>query len=201
MASCHALLLKGADAGNADHELAAHVAQLARHAGSAVARAHVHRALDVPEIYAYFELAREEEAGEADVERFVTAARALSSFATGALRVDRLARAFEPPAASSGQSAPFHYVVEMDPADGWRDELFRWYDTEHMPGLASVTGCVRAQRYVNRDGGPFSLACYDLVQRETTASPAWLAVRATPWSDRVRPQFRNPKRTMFLTVR
>ena len=200
MAACHALLLKGADAGVADRELAVHVALLARSIGSEILRAHAHRALDVPEIYAYFELAREKEVSARDAESFIGAARALSSFAAGALRVDRLERAFEPAAASAGQPAPFHYVVEMDPAEGWRDELMRWYDTEHMPGLASVPGCVRAQRYVNRDGGPWSLSCYDLMRRETTASPAWLAVRATAWSDRVRPQFRNPKRTMFRSL-
>ena len=39
---------------------------------------------------------------------------------------------------------------------------------------------------------------YDLVAPEVLASPAWAAVRATAWSERVRPMFRNTRRTMFL---
>ncbi|MCC6194051.1 MAG: hypothetical protein IT518_06225 [Burkholderiales bacterium] len=66
-----------------------------------------------------------------------------------------------------------------------------------MPGLAGVPGCVRAQRYANLDSGPRSHACYDIVHPDVPQSADWLAVRATPWSDRVRPQFRNTRRTMF----
>lgn len=90
-----------------------------------------------------------------------------------------------------------HYVVEMDPEEGWRDELFDWYDTEHLPGLASVCGTQQAWRYLNHDSGPLSLACYNLHSPEVLGSPEWLQVRATPWSDRVRPHFTNTKRTMF----
>ncbi|MGI4778599.1 MAG: hypothetical protein ACRYGA_10865 [Janthinobacterium lividum] len=99
--------------------------------------------------------------------------------------------------ASQGQSVRFHYVVEMDPEAGWMPEISRWYDTEHLPGLANVEGCVRAMRLVNHGHGPMSLACYDLVSQETLGSPPWLAVRATSWSDITRPHFTNTKRTMF----
>lgn len=112
-------------------------------------------------------------------------------------RVSRLEREFDVAGASSQAQAFFHYVVEMDPENGWRDELLRWYDTEHMPGLAGVAGCVRATRLLNHDHGPLSLACYDLTSVETLGSPPWLAVRASAWSDRVRPHFTNTLRTMF----
>lgn len=52
-------------------------------------------------------------------------------------------------------------------------------------------------RYRDVDGHPRYLACYDLVRPEILGSPPWLAVRATPWSDRVRPTFVNTRRTMF----
>jgi hypothetical protein len=94
----------------------------------------------------------------------------------------------------------FHYTVETDAADGWEEEIFRWYDTEHMMGLAAVPGCVRAQRFLNGDGGPRSHACYDLIDPKILESAAWLAVRHTAWSDRVRPQFRNTRRTMFRSL-
>ena len=102
---------------------------------------------------------------------------------------------------SSGEDAPFHYVVEMTPEEGFGIELQRWYDTEHLPGLASVPGCARAQRYWNHDQGPRSLACYDLMTQETQGSPDWLAVRNTSWSDRMRPRFTQTVRTMFTTLR
>ena len=70
-----------------------------------------------------------------------------------------------------------------------------WYDREHLPGLASVPGTVRAMRFRNVDDHPRYHACYDLVRRETLGSLPWLAVRGTPWSDRVRPAFFNIRRT------
>ena len=112
-------------------------------------------------------------------------------------RVSRLERALDIAGASAQARPHFHYVVEMDPEDGWRDELQSWYDTEHMPGLAAVPGSIRATRLLNHDHGPLSLACYDLVSTETLGSPPWLAVRASDWSSRVRPHFTNTRRTMF----
>jgi hypothetical protein len=113
------------------------------------------------------------------------------------LRVSRLEKMLDKQGASANTPPAFHYVVEMDPETGWMPELSSWYDTEHMPGLASVPGCVRASRYLNHDHGPLSLACYDLVTPETLGSPPWLAVRETEWSSRMRPRFTNTIRTMF----
>lgn len=113
------------------------------------------------------------------------------------IRVSRLEQLFASGGASADSEPIFHYTVEMDPEAGWMPELSQWYDTEHMPGLAKVPGCVRASRFLNHDHGPLSLACYDLMTQETLGSPPWLAVRATPWSDRMRPHFTNTVRTMF----
>jgi hypothetical protein len=116
--------------------------------------------------------------------------------ATG-VAASRLSRVFDVPGASIGLPPKFHYVVETDPEAGWAEEIARWYDTEHMPGLARVPGCVRASRFLNHDHGPASFACYDLVSTETLGSDPWLAVRNTEWSDRARPHFTNTLRTMF----
>ena len=57
-------------------------------------------------------------------------------------RVSRLERAFQGarnPVYESSQSTQVpqsHYVVETDVEAGWWPEIVRWYDTEHMPGLA-----------------------------------------------------------------
>ncbi len=113
------------------------------------------------------------------------------------VEISRLALMCKTPGASQGQHASFHYVVEMTPEVGWEVELQRWYDSEHLPGLANVQGCVHARRFWNYDDGPQSLACYDLVDAHAMGSPAWLAVRHTPWSDRMRPRFTHTMRTMF----
>ena len=101
--------------------------------------------------------------------------------------------------ASAGEPAPFRYVVETDVLAESEADLNAWYDREHLPGLASVPGTVRALRF-RSDGHPRYHSCYDLARTETLGSPAWLAVRGTAWSDRVRPAFFNTRRTMFRTV-
>lgn len=99
--------------------------------------------------------------------------------------------------ASSGVPASFHYVVETDVLPQQEEDLDAWYSQEHLPGLAAVPGTVRAARFVDATGSPRYYACYDLVTPDTLGSPPWLAVRATAWSSRVRPAFRNTRRTMF----
>ena len=99
-----------------------------------------------------------------------------------------------------GTAAPWHYVVETDVAPESEADFNAWYDQEHMPGLASVPGTVRADRYQCQDSSPRYYASYDLRTHETFGSPPWLAVRGTDWSSRVRPAFRNTKRTMFTRV-
>lgn len=116
------------------------------------------------------------------------------------VQVSRLENVFAVEGSDGGAKAAWHYVVEMDPETGWMAEIARWYDAEHMPGLAAVPGCIRAMRFLNHDHGPFSLACYDLTQQETLNSPAWLAVRASAWSDITRPHFTHTKRVMFQVL-
>lgn len=113
------------------------------------------------------------------------------------LKVSRLALMTDIPGASHGQKANFHYAVEMTPEASWEVELQHWYDSEHLPGLARVPGCVHAQRYWNYDEGPKSLACYDLLDEKVVGSEAWLAVRNTAWSSRMRPRFTDAIRTSF----
>jgi hypothetical protein len=102
--------------------------------------------------------------------------------------------------ASAGAAAPYHYVVATDVEAGWDEELNRWYEEEHMPGLAAVPGNVRCARLRSEDGAPRYHACYDLVSPQVLERPEWLAVRHTEWSSRVRPHFRNTVRIMFRTV-
>ena len=111
--------------------------------------------------------------------------------------VARLKPVFDTPGASRDEAAPFHYVVETDVVAKHEADLNAWYDSEHMPGLAACPGSVRARRFRNPDGSPRYHSCYDLARTETLVSEPWLAVRNSAWSGRVRPHFRNTKRTLF----
>lgn len=100
--------------------------------------------------------------------------------------------------AAAGEAAPWLYVVETDVLPAMEAEFHAWYEHEHLPGLAAVPGVVGAQRWRRADGGgPAYHACYELAQREALGSPPWLAVRATPWSTRVRAAFRATRRVLY----
>jgi hypothetical protein len=101
------------------------------------------------------------------------------------------------PGASHGQAAPYHYVVETDVAPEHEAQFNAWYRQEHLPGLASVPGTVRARRYLRNAAGPRYYACYDLTSLDVLNSSPWLAVRNTAWSYIVRPTFVGPVRTEF----
>jgi hypothetical protein len=186
VAVTHTLLLKCAEDRLGDPAMAL--------AGKLAAR-RAWRGMASPTTYIYLELMTPVALNAAHRLRSELARRMSSD-----LTVDRLELQCDITGASAASPAPFHYVVETDAAAGSWDELMRWYDDEHLPGLAAVPGCVRAQRFVNHDHGPRSYACYDLTAIETLRTPQWLAVRHTPWSDRVRPQFRNTIRSIFRSL-
>ncbi len=97
-----------------------------------------------------------------------------------------------------GRDTRWHYVVATDVLSEHEEDFNTWYDTEHLPGLAAVSGVVRATRSRVVEGtGPLYHAAYDLAERDAFNGPAWLVVRGTPWSSRVRPNFRNTRRTMY----
>ena len=149
------------------------------------------------EAYIYCELGEAAVLTAADMRAIEQATLEVRELAGLRISAARLVCRFDRPGASFGEAAPFHYSVEFDPAEGWEAEIASWYDTEHMPGLALVRGCVRARRFLNLDGGPRVLACYELVSLAARDSKAWQQVVATPWSSRVRPNFLHPKRTLF----
>ncbi|NYE26494.1 DUF4286 family protein [Pigmentiphaga litoralis] len=104
------------------------------------------------------------------------------------------------PGKSAGQPAPFHYIVETDIAPDAEGDMNAWYEQEHLPGLAAVEGNVLSRRLVAAQGSPRYYACYDLVDPSARQTAAWTAVTATPWSSRVRPSFRNTRRTIFARL-
>jgi hypothetical protein len=100
--------------------------------------------------------------------------------------------------ASHQEVGGFHYIVETDISQDSEEEFNAWYDTEHLPGLARVPGTVSAKRYLRLTGTPRYIACYELVSPAVMESEAWLAIRHTAWSSRIRPMFFNTVRALFV---
>jgi hypothetical protein len=135
-----------------------------------------------------------------DESRLRDATGGLQPFALGAVEAVRLKGVKRLAGASWGEAPACHYVVRTDMTPGWDEELERWYDQEHLAGLAAVPGNVHAQRLLCLDQRPRFYACYDLLGPDVLGSPAWLTIRGTSWSSRVRPNFTNTRRTLFADV-
>jgi hypothetical protein len=188
-----AILIDFAPSGPASPALVERVFSLAADIGAPVPHVRAFEGLTEPRITAYLY-----DAPHADMAASSALSRqSLQAFADGEIEVSRLAPNKVFAGASFGQDSPHHYVVRTDVQPGGEDELLRWYDEEHMPGLASVPGTAVARRLVSLDAAPRYYACYDLTSPDALTSAPWLAVRATPWSDRVRPTFRNTRRIMY----
>lgn len=96
----------------------------------------------------------------------------------------------------AGPQQRWHYTSQTDVPVETDDEFNRWFDEEHLPGLAAVPGTVRASRY-RTDGSPRYLAGYDLSRAEVQGGGAWSAAVSTPWRDRIHREFVGPRRLMF----
>ena len=82
------------------------------------------------------------------------------------------------------------------------DDFNAWYDQEHLPALAAVPGTLAARRYrsgEDAEGTHRYVAIYHLASPDVTRSEAWKAAVETPWTDQVRPHFRD--RIRILTHR
>jgi hypothetical protein len=191
------ILLRCAGAPPLPDDFAAVLKELAMECVPLAESAAAYAALDSGEIYAYLFSREFGAVNTAALGRVAERAGSLPTLKDLGVSAARLHPVFDVPGASPGEAAPFHYIVETDVVAEHEADLNAWYDREHMPGLAACPGCVRARRFRNPGGSPRYHSCYDLERTETLGSEPWLAVRHTAWSDRVRPHFRNTKRTMF----
>jgi hypothetical protein len=90
----------------------------------------------------------------------------------------------------------------MNVAPEHEQEFNEWYDTEHIPALAAVSGTLCARRY--RGTGAAAqryLALYYLTSPDIPDSTAWKTAANSPWTDRLRPQFRNHLRVVTQRYR
>ena len=66
-------------------------------------------------------------------------------------------------------------------------EFNEWYDTEHVPRLAQVPGCLLARRFRTNGGTHRYIATYHLTAPDVCASKRWEAAAVTPWTLKLRP--------------
>ncbi len=96
--------------------------------------------------------------------------------------------------------APWMYIVHTDIPDHIVDEYNAWYDKEHLPRCAGIPGVLRARRYMATAGNPKYLTAYELSGPEVWESPAALAARKTPWTEKMRSLFSNTRRALYKLV-
>jgi hypothetical protein len=80
-------------------------------------------------------------------------------------------------------------AMNVDPAH--EAEFNEWYDHEHIPALAAVPGTLCARRFRDAGGSHRYLALYHLASPEVASSDAWKQAATTPWTEKLRPFFRN----------
>ena len=96
----------------------------------------------------------------------------------------RLGLIEEPVETDAGKAAPFFYTVEITSKRENMPAVSEWYDQEHMPGLASVPGCVHARRFLTDGDEQTSCACYEINNSGIRETAAWNAVRWVRWARR-----------------
>ena len=82
----------------------------------------------------------------------------------------------------------------MDVTPEVEDEFNKWYDEEHIALLSEVPGCIVARRYRMASDAPMTrkyVATYHLEDPEVTKTEAWSKAANTPWTDKLRPHFKN----------
>ncbi len=102
----------------------------------------------------------------------------------------------EPPA----RDASYLYIVKMDIAAEFEQEFNEWYSQEHVPGLASTPGCLRARRFRAVEGKPKYMAVYELENPGVPSSAAWAKARDTAWTERIRPHIQHLERRFYQLI-
>ena len=64
-------------------------------------------------------------------------------------------------------------------------------NTEHIPALGGVKGTLSARRYRGTGATQRYVALYHLASSEVPYSTEWKAAANTPWTERMRPHFRD----------
>ncbi len=82
-------------------------------------------------------------------------------------------------------------LVSMNVAPEHESEFNEWYNTEHIPALGSVPGTISARRYRGTGATQRYVALYHLATPDVVRSDAWKTAANTPWTEKMRPHFRD----------
>ena len=82
-------------------------------------------------------------------------------------------------------------LVAMNVAPEHEHEFNEWYNTEHIPALGSVPGTLCARRYRGTGATQRYAAVYHLATPDVIRSAAWKEAANTPWTEKMRPHFRD----------
>jgi hypothetical protein len=90
-----------------------------------------------------------------------------------------------------GAGALLAVAINVDPSV--EHEFNEWYNTEHLPQLAAVPGVLCARRFGSQEADRERqyLALYHLTGPDVSNSDAWKKAAGTPWTERMRPHFRD----------
>ena len=82
-------------------------------------------------------------------------------------------------------------LVGLNVAAEHEHEFTEWYNSEHLPALAAVRGVLCARRYRGTGATQRYVALYHLRAPEVSRSAEWRNAADTPWTQRLRPHFRD----------
>jgi hypothetical protein len=85
--------------------------------------------------------------------------------------------------------------MNVDPAH--EDEFNKWYNEEHIPMLGAVPGVLCARRFRATSANRRYVALYHLETPDVQASAAWKSAASTPWTEKMRPHFRDHLRIVL----
>ena len=82
-------------------------------------------------------------------------------------------------------------LISMNVAPEHEAEFNAWYNEEHLDALAGVPGVLSARRYRGAGSVQRYAAVYHFAREGVTDSAAWKAAANTPWTEKMRPHFRD----------
>jgi len=95
---------------------------------------------------------------------------------------------------SAPREAAALLLIGMNVAAEHEHEFNEWYNTEHVLALSGVPGVLCARRYRGEGGTQRYVALYHLTAPEVIRSEAWKKAADTPWTQKLRPHFRDHMR-------
>ena len=93
-------------------------------------------------------------------------------------------------------------LVGMTPEPAVETAFNAWYDTEHVPALARVSGVLSARRFRTATGAPKYVALYHLDSPAVVDGAEWKAASgSTPMPEHIRPQISDRLRLVCRKYR